>query len=192
MTEDNFIVSDVFGFLIVKLSFAINRSSLLFDCEPANGGTDLTKSHLLPSTFAPGVQHNRYYLISRLHGTASLLCWVQRSRPMLGAGGGGVWLLCRVSLVFVLNSSVPSFTGAAVLMMLACVELCENPPCAGHYLEGFCPLTSSHSVDSCFPSSFLPIKCRVVVPSHLAVFYGSAHRSSKSQRPRASVSFLKM
>lgn len=110
---------------------------------------------------------------------------------MLGVGGGGVWLLCRVSLVFGLNSSVPSFTGAAVLMMPACVELCENPACAGHYLEGFCPLTSSQPLDSRFPSSFLPIKCRVVVPSHLAVFYGSADRFSKSQRPQASVSFFK-
>lgn len=86
--------------------------------------------------------------------------------PVLGAevmthaGGGwwGAWLLCRVSLVFVLNSSVPSFTGAAVLMMPACVQLCENPPCAGHSLDGFCPLTSSQPVDACFPSSFLPIK----------------------------------
>lgn len=111
---------------------------------------------------------------------------------MLGVGGGGgaVWLLCRVSLVFVVNSSVPSFTGAAVLMMPACVELCETPPCGGHYLEGLCPLTSSQPVDSYFPSSFLPIKCGVVVPSHLAVFYGSAARFSKSQRARASVSFF--
>lgn len=96
---------------------------------------------------------------------------------MLGVGGGGGSGSSAGShLFFVLNSSVPSFTGAAVLMMPACVELCENPPCAGHYQEGFCPLTSSQPLDSYFPSSFLPIKCCVVVSSHLATFYGSADR----------------
>lgn len=37
-----------------------------------------------------------------------------------GGGEGGFWLLGRVSLVFVVNNSVPSFTAAAVLIM-SCV-----------------------------------------------------------------------
>lgn len=66
---------------------------------------------------------------------------MEQRHPVLGAEvmthAGGVWLHCGVSLVFAVNSSVPSFTGAAVLMMPACVGLCEKPLHAGHYLGRF-------------------------------------------------------
>lgn len=89
-------------------------------------------------------EHISQNIADRLDGTVSLLCWVQRSWPMLG----GVWLLSRVSLVFVVNSSVLSFMAAAVLMMPACVELCEKPLHAGHYLGSCCLRPSSKPIDS--------------------------------------------